>query len=142
MTIRFNSRSPGWERGLSNFAESPVIYDEHRWITAEHAYQAAKSFDPAAQNRIDAARSAADAKKLGRSVSIRPDWEQVKREVMKDICRSKFALNPALRKQLLGTGAELLVHTAPWDSWWGDGRDGNGRNELGRILMELREELK
>jgi ribA/ribD-fused uncharacterized protein len=73
---------------------------------------------------------------------MRPDWEAVKDDVMRSVVRAKFTQHPELKQTLLSTGsANIVEHTAN-DSYWGDGGDGSGRNMLGRILMEVREELR
>lgn len=74
-------------------------------------------------------------------ISPRKDWEKVKVEVMKSFLIQKFE-NPDLKKILLDTGdAELIEHTTR-DSYWADGGDGSGKNMLGKLLMEVRTELK
>jgi ribA/ribD-fused uncharacterized protein len=73
---------------------------------------------------------------------LRRDWEAVKDAVMRQAVRTKFTQHEDLRRALLATGeAELVEHTAK-DRYWGDGGDGSGRNRLGRILMDVREELR
>lgn len=140
--IRFNSYSTGWERGLSNFEIGEVYHGDRYWRTAEHAYQAAKTLSEVEKDRIFEAFSPAEAKKLGRSLTLRPDWDTVKVGIMTAICRDKLARWPVLRAKLLATGDEELIHVASWDSFWGDGKDGQGRNELGRIYMKLRKEIR
>ena len=84
------------------------------------------------------------AARLGRDHgrSIRSDWDAVRDEVMRKALRAKFTQHPALRDILLSTGqAEIVEHTKN-DNYWGDGGDGTGRNALGRLLMEIREELR
>ena len=81
---------------------------------------------------------------MGRSRAhpIRPDWERVKDAVMRRAVRFRFETNFELRHQLLATGDEELSEDSPRGSDWGRGRDGTGRNMLGRILMEVREGLR
>ena len=70
------------------------------------------------------------------------DWEVVKEDVMRVAVRAKFTQHAALAEMLVATGdAEIVEHT-PNDSYWGDGGDGSGKNRLGRILMEVRAELR
>jgi ribA/ribD-fused uncharacterized protein len=84
-----------------------------------------------------AARMGRDRKK-----PLRRDWESVKTDIMREVVRAKFTQHADIRKVLLATGdATIVEHTAN-DSFWGDGGDGSGKNMLGRILMEVREELK
>ena len=77
-----------------------------------------------------------------RSKPLRPDWEAVKDDLMRQAVLTKFTQHANLRAQLLGTGeAKIVEHTAN-DSYWGDGGDGTGKNMLGIILMEIRERLR
>lgn len=129
---------------FSNFAPYPITIDGVTWPTSEHFFQAQKFDDPAIQARIRAAASPMEAATLGRSrdFPLRPDWEQVKDDVMAMALHAKFTQHRELREQLLATGdATLVEHTAN-DRYWADGGDGRGRNMLGTLLMRLREELR
>jgi ribA/ribD-fused uncharacterized protein len=77
-----------------------------------------------------------------RARPLRPDWEQVKDDVMRRAVRRKFETHPALRQVLLATGDELIVEDAPNDWYWGCGKDGTGKNMLGHILMDVRTTLR
>ena len=82
------------------------------------------------------------AKKLGRQIQLRSDWEQVKEDVMYEVCRAKFMQNPDLKARLLSTGTVQLVEGNNWnDKEWGV-CNGEGKNKLGKILMRIREELR
>ncbi len=126
---------------LSNFYSSPVHYEGIGYPTAEHAYQAAKSLDDRQRARIAALATAKEAKQAGKAVTLRPDWDWVKLQVMETIVRDKFTRSPALARQLLATGQLTLVE----DNWWGDTYwgvcKGVGQNHLGKILMRVRDEL-
>ena len=84
------------------------------------------------------------AARLGRSRKqpIRPDWQEAKDDVMRKAVLSKFRSNPDIRGVLLSTGAAVLVENAPRDYYWGCGSNETGLNMLGRILMEVREQLQ
>jgi ribA/ribD-fused uncharacterized protein len=126
---------------LSNFYPSPIVYEGQRYQTVEHAFQAAKSTDPAERENIRNAPTPGKAKAMGRRVTLRPDWERVKRGVMMECLRLKFA-DPRLAQQLLKTGEALLEEGNTWgDTYWGK-VDGNGENWLGILLMRVREELR
>ena len=73
---------------------------------------------------------------------LRPDWEAVKEQVMLEVLRAKFTQHEDLKAVLLGTGDAKLVEHTEKDSYWGDGGDGSGKNRLGLLLMQLREELR
>lgn len=73
---------------------------------------------------------------------LRSDWNLVKEDVMMTALRAKFTQNAKLKHLLLSTGTAELVEASPRDSYWGEGRDGKGQNRLGKLLMELRNELQ
>lgn len=126
---------------LSNFHPSLIVWQGLSYPTVEHAYQAAKTLDTAASERIRLARSPGTAKRLGQSVKLRSDWESVKIQVMHDLVREKFLTSATLRKKLLATGDAELIEGNTWnDTFWGVCK-GVGRNELGKVLMKVRAEL-
>jgi hypothetical protein len=129
---------------FSNFAPFPITIDGITWPTSEHYFQAQKFADPAIQERIRAATSPMDAAALGRNRAfpLRSDWEQVKDQVMYAALRAKFTQHVELRDQLLATGDATLVEHTSNDRYWADGGDGRGRNMLGKLLMQLRDELR
>lgn len=130
----------GSYRWLSNFHMVEVTYDGDVYTSTEAAYQAAKTLLPAERRAIREAKTAGDAKRLGRKVSMRPDWEDVKIDIMRDLLRQKFK-NPDLRAGLLLTGRQHLVEGNTWhDEFWGV-CEGNGENHLGRLLMDVRSEI-
>jgi hypothetical protein len=129
---------------FSNFSPHPIEVAGKVWPTSEHYFQAQKFAGTEHEERVRLAKSPMVAATLGRNrdLPLRRDWEQVKENVMLTALRAKFTRHPALHELLLGTGkAELVEHTIN-DKYWGDGGDGRGKNRLGHLLMELREELK
>ncbi len=84
------------------------------------------------------------AARLGRSrkVPIRPDWEQVKDEVMLRAVLAKFQAHAELQELLLSTGEEEIVEKTTRDYYWGCGTNSTGKNMLGIILMRVRDELR
>jgi N-glycosidase YbiA len=130
---------------LSNFSPHGFELDGAYWPTVEHYFQAQKfPSQPDYQDRIRRAHLPKDAKSLGRSrkVPLRPDWEEVKDDVMRRALRAKFLAHPELMAVLSGTGARELIENAPSDYYWGCGRTGTGKNRLGHLLMELRAALQ
>lgn len=130
---------------LSNFYFSPMIIDNVVYTTNEHFFQAMKSLNPKERQAITLAPTPGKAKRLGRKVSLRKDWEDIKEEVMLIGLRHKFS-NPDLRSKLLATGSEELIEGTTWhDNYWGicncEACGGQGKNRLGKLLMQVREEL-
>ena len=131
----------GEYRFLSNFHFARVEYEGVYYRSVEHAYQAAKCADPDHRKTFERMHSPAMAKRAGRKVELRSDWEDVKERVMLDLLRQKFDYND-LRDALLATGDEELVEGNWWgDTYWGVCR-GVGENRLGRLLMQVREEIR
>lgn len=127
---------------LSNFSRHPITMDGRVWPTVEHYYQAMKSPSTVVQDSIRFADSPGSAKTLGKQVTIREDWEQVKMGIMKDALIAKFTQHPELRDLLMETGYEELIENSPIDWEWGCGSDGQGQNKLGKLLMEVRDEFR
>lgn len=128
---------------LSNFYESPLEYEGLRYQNAEAAFQAQKCTDDGEKAEF-CSLAANKAKRLGRQVKLREDWEEVKTGLMLQIVRAKFAQNPELADELLRTGDRKLIEGNTWhDVFWGmDLNTGQGENHLGRILMQVREEMR
>jgi len=131
----------GEYRWLSNFWLQPVEYEGTLYPSVEHAYQAAKSFDIETRERFqDIMLKPGEAKRLGRRVNIRSDWEQVKLQVMLELLRKKFS-DPGLKAKLLATAGQQLIEGNHWnDTFWGV-CNGKGQNQLGRLIMQVRAEL-
>ena len=128
---------------LSNFYGADVTYEGLTYRNNEAAFQAQKTLD---EKEREAFTQLAPniAKKKGRRVLLRDDWEQVKDQIMEEIVLAKFQQNPELKAQLLATGDAMLEEGNQWhDYYWGvDLRTGRGQNRLGRILMKVRLELQ
>lgn len=139
--VAFNSRTPEWA-WLSNFWLAPVWYEGRRYASVEHAYQVARLTRPADRERVAAAPTAAEAKQLVRTMPARADWFAINEQVMATLLADKFDRHHDLGRRLVATGGRPLVHKAPWDAFWGDGRDGKGRNVMGRQLEVVRRALR
>jgi ribA/ribD-fused uncharacterized protein len=119
----------------------PIKYDGWVYPSVEHAYQAAKTSNLRKREKIRCAPTSAYAKQLGKRVPMRPEWEGIKLNVMEDLLRKKFAINP-FRDALINTGGAELVEGNVWnDVYWGVCK-GVGENHLGKLLMKLRLELQ
>jgi ribA/ribD-fused uncharacterized protein len=144
---------------MSHFHPALVELDGVVWPSAEHFYQAQKSFDPAYRRAILEAPLPVQAKRLAAAPAgtrkqsrqswfkekqklPRTDWQEVKLDIMRRTDAAKFAQNEDLRQLLLATADAELIEDSPSDPYWGIGRDGNGLNWAGRVLMEVRESLR
>ncbi len=129
---------------FSNFSRHGFTLDGRHWQTAEHYFQAQKFVGTPREDAVRQAPDPMSAKKLGgdRTHPLRPDWEAVKDDIMRRAVRAKFEQHADIRAVLLGTGEEELIENAPNDYYWGCGADGSGKNRLGRVLMEVRGELR
>ena len=132
---------------LSNFYDSPFELDGITYPTVEHFFQAMKAADPKDGRVIAAAITPGQAKRLGRKVVLRADWEDIKVDVMRFALRCKFQI-PELREKLFATGNEELIEGNWWhDNTWGDCmcsecQNKPGRNMLGMLLMEIRSDIR
>jgi hypothetical protein len=128
----------GKYRFLSNF------YPLEDKTTVEHYYQACKTYDTFWQEAILSAPTPGDAKKMGRLAPLRADFEDAKIEIMYSLVFAKFDSNPSLKKMLIETGDAFLEEGNNWnDKFWGvDLKTGEGENNLGEILMAVREIIK
>ncbi len=142
-TIRFYSVNDAYGE-LSNFARYPISLRGKKWPTTEHFFQAHTFQDERDREAVRNAGTPMLAARMGRDRKrkLRRDWESVKRAIMSEALGAKFRQHEDLRALLLGTGDALLIEHTENDSYWGDGGDGSGRNELGRLLMKLREDLR
>lgn len=88
---------------LSNFYPAKVEIDGVCYQNTEAAFQAQKCINPA--DRVEFSDlSAVKAKRKGRQVKLRPDWDAVRLSVMEEVVRAKFMQNPNLAVRLVATG--------------------------------------
>ena len=143
--IRFYNRDdPYYE--FTNFYRAPIQVDGHTWPTTEHYFQAQKFVGTPYVGVIRKLASAREAFQLSRDPKVsrwrRSDWDSVKDDVMLKALRLKFMQHDKLRRKLLETGEKTLIEHTSNDSYWGDGGDGSGRNTLGKLLMQVRRDLR
>jgi ribA/ribD-fused uncharacterized protein len=133
---------------LSNFYKAPLkdtVYGEQiTFRTSENYFQAMKFLhDKGKFMQIALAKTPMEAAKLGRSFSnMDPNWDEKRNSIMYTVLMLKFQYNPILMEKLLATGEEELVEDSPKDWYWGWGADHTGENMLGKILMEVRDQLR
>ncbi len=129
---------------FSNYSDHPIFCDGIIWRTVEHYYQAQKFSDHKIIDLIRAAQSPVIAKEIAtlNKECINDNWDTSKKQVMRKAVRAKFMQHPELKSLLLSTNAKQLVEFSANDNYWGDPGDGSGQNNLGKILMTLRDQLK
>ncbi len=145
----------GDTKWLSNFYPCTIIYsctpnsEPKTFISTEHAYQACKTLDPVWQDEIRDAPTPYIAKQKGNICPIRPDWDEIKDGIMLDVLRIKFN-DPQLQDMLLSTHPRYLIEGNIWhDNHFGvcllenceKCKDVKGLNILGKLLMQVREEI-
>ena len=122
-----------------------TIYCKYKFLNGEAAFHAFK--DPSRMSEFQNLNPS-EAKKLGRKVKLREDWETVKYDIMYQVVLAKFSQNEDLKNKLLETGDAFLEEGTLWhDNCWGNCRCNEcknivGKNHLGQILMRVREELR
>jgi ribA/ribD-fused uncharacterized protein len=135
----------GEYRYLSNFHVCNVVVDGRLFPSSEHAYMYGKLIEEEkTTDRFEEVikLSCKEVKVWGRTVNLRPDWEDIKVKVMEDALFSKFTLNEDIKQKLIDTGDLYLEETNFWgDRFWGVCK-GVGKNQLGKSLMKIRNEIK
>ncbi len=128
---------------FSNFSYHEIHLDNEQWKTVEHYFQAQKFTKKEYRKKIKQANSPMLAAILGRSrkQKLRKDWDSIKIQVMRKALHAKFSQHRELKDLLLSTGNAKLVESTLNDSFWGDGGNGKGKNMLGQLLMELRQNI-
>ena len=139
--ILFSSRLNNEWRGFSNLQIASMTIEGKSYQSVEHYFQASKATTDWEHEMVRQAATPAEAKKQGRQVMLRPDWEAVKLEVMRTGLLAKFRQNPKLRQLLLTTRMRPIHEQSTNDAEWG-WENGQGQDLLGRILGEVREILR
>jgi len=138
---KFNYEGQWIRNWFSNMIESPFLWDGINWRSVENFYQAHKTTDYHAMVYVSKLEPRA-AKKWGKNMKIRSDWNAIKYDVMLEGLRVKFRI-PEWRMRLLETKSEILIEWNNWnDKIWGVSiKDNQGENLLGQALMQVRDEL-
>ena len=133
----------GEYRWLSNFwlVKVSPLDDRIVYPSVEHAYQAAKTDNLSDRVIISNLSTPGKAKRFGRTLTIRKDWDNIKEDVMLISLRCKFVFGSELAFQLIQTKDAYLEEGNSWgDVFWGI-CNGIGENRLGKLLMQVRTEL-
>lgn len=131
---------------FDNFSSFKVLYKGVLYSSVEEAYQTLGFIEscPEVAERIKNSYSAHEAQKIAYANKDKrqKDWDEVKVSVMEELLRAKIEQNPYVKKKLLETKDYMIVEDSPKDSFWGWGENRNGQNNLGKLWMKLREEIK
>lgn len=126
---------------LSNFYESKIVYNNKIFSTVEHFFQAYKATNEEDFEKIRKASTPGETKTIGRKINLRKDWDSIKDRVMFIGLLCKFTQHSLLEKKLLDTANVHLEEGNTWgDKYWGT-VDGEGKNMLGILLMDIRKIL-
>ena len=140
----YNRGEPYYE--FTNFYPAAVIIDEQRWPSTEHYFQAQKFVGTPYLDVIRGLPTAREAFQLSRNPTVsqwrRSDWDTVKDDIMLKALRCKFTQHKDLRKLLWETGEREIIEHTTNDSYWADGGGpGKGLNKLGRLLIQVRDDI-
>ena len=131
---------------FDNFSSFKVEWNGYLFSSVEEAYQAASFMgsDEELVEKIKKSYSADEAQRIAYANrdKRREDWDDVKVSIMEELLRLKIEQNPYVKKKLLQTGDYMIVEDSPKDDFWGWGPNRNGQNNLGKLWMKLRGELK
>jgi ribA/ribD-fused uncharacterized protein len=128
-------------RFLSNFWECPITFEGLEYPSVENAYQAAKTLDIESRKQFQNI-TPKESKSIGKKMEIRDDWEMVKLEIMLHLSLEKFTRHTHLGTQLIETDDSYIEESNFWhDTFWGT-HNGIGENNLGKILMKVRDIIK
>lgn len=129
---------------FSNFAPFGIEMDGIWYPTVEHYYQSQKFNNAEYCNQIRKAETPRQAAELGKlkKFPLKENWDEIRYSVMQKAITAKFNTHPKLKEILLNTQDAELIENSPYDFYWGCGSDGTGQNNLGKILMAVRETLR
>ena len=128
---------------FSNFSSFQIEWKGKLYPTSEHVYHSEKFVDEGIKEQIRNTRSAHDSQKVAQANKdkYRKDWEDVKLKIMKKILLAKVEQHPYVKKKLLQSGCRELIEDSWRDDFWGWGENKDGANHLGKLWMEVRDEI-
>lgn len=124
----------------SNMYSCPVSFQGILYNNSEAAFQAQKCILQQDKEKF-AFLSGPDAKRLGKTIPLIEDWEDIKLDIMYNVVKEKFIQNPSLKQLLISSTDDIAEENTWGDTFWGT-CNGYGKNHLGKILMKVRDELK
>jgi len=128
---------------LHNFSAHSIVYKGAVYPTVEHAYHSSKFDDVDIKKEIQQAGNPLLAYTLGQKYASarKSNWDEIKVNVLYEIIKEKVNQHEEVKNTLLSTGSDEIVEVNPNDDFWGSGKDRNGQNNTGQILMRIRQEL-
>lgn len=146
--IRFYRASEKPYGAFSNLYRRPVEFEGEVFSTSEHAYQAGKARKSEVRKWLMEAPSPSLLAMAAHGLyywDVAPGWSKFKFDRMRKVLAAKYSQHADLRTLLLSTGDATLIESATVDNevnrLWGE-VNGIGQNMLGKMLMELRTELR
>ncbi len=129
---------------FSNFSSFMLEWKGELWMTSEHAYHSEKFPDGEIKEALRKARSAHDSMKIAYTHKDKypANWDEIKLGIMKEILHAKVAQHPYVKKKLLESGDRQLIEDSWRDDFWGWGPNKDGENHLGKLWMEVRDEIR
>jgi len=132
----------GEYRFLSNFWQCMILFEDHFYSSAEQIYVTYKLKDKSSRDLVRAIHDPGKAKRFGRIHTMREDWDDIKYATMYNIVKAKFDQNPNLMEMLIATKPKIIIGGNTWgDRYWGQCPLGTGENNLGKILMTVRDSI-
>jgi ribA/ribD-fused uncharacterized protein len=133
---------------LSNWSAHNVFFNGVLYKTADHAYHCCKFAKDTVElllihSQIEQATSPMNAKDIAKSFEYLriKNWEEIKVVSMYQINKAKVLQHKDVFEAIKKSGELELIEDSPYDSFWGTGKDGKGENMLGKIWMQIRQEL-
>jgi N-glycosidase YbiA len=145
--IKFRS-TKGPYGALGNFSKHPIIYDGKFFATSEHLYQWLKLGDGTPETPQQYKIRMESNPKLAKDIAnfnpneFRPNWHEIKVGFMKKVLLLKCDQHPAIAGMLRSTGDAEIIEVSVHDKVWGQTPEGVGQNLLGKLWMQIREEIK
>jgi len=126
---------------LSNFSDDGFEIDGHFYKTNEHFFQAMKTLDKEERENVRNAKTPSEAKRIGKRVTLRDNWDDLRVPIMYAGLKAKFKQNPDIKKKLVETKDAILVEGNNWNDFYWGRCNGKGENILGKLLMIIRKEI-
>ena len=134
----------GIYEGFSNFSAHAIFIDSKLWKTSEHYYQVQKFNNDELRKKIYRASTPLEAKNIADAHKnyINVDWDSFKQDIMRKALQHKFEQHEDLKELLLNTATREIYEYSEQDRYWGNNGNGEGLNHLGKIIMQLRDEMR